>query len=582
MILSTGEVVPSVAVAPAMSGTFKVGTTEVSPNFTSLAAAVEAINTSNITGNIVLEISSDLTEPANIGLGVNSNSFGITIRPDADVDRTITFTQLSDNASPTGHLVIGYQGVAAGWTDANTIATNNVTIDGFAVGGTTKRLKFTNLNADVVGARVLVVVGACQNTTIKNCIVENKTTNTGSPTAIVGVLRKGTSIEVIPGNFVIENNTIICSASSVGMGIRMTTSGTATGTVTALGFVCKNNIISAQRRIIELNYVNGGEISGNTISISQPTSTTLAYGIWTSTGCAGTFNIFGNKIISASVSGAETSGTLGLRALSLGGSVTCNVYNNMFAGMNRSGTATGSVNQTYCFFACTGNIYNNTFYMPALTATSIPGYYTAIQLSTANPNIKNNIFISNEDAIINAFYSAVTTGESDYNIFYNRVGTTKSLIVTGSATFLAYRGVNPTKDSNSKSVNVNFENAATGDLRIAGLSVQDNQLRVPSLTAVITDILSTVRNTEFTYAGAHESTLPFLTTEVDNTKATPARIIRTSAGIEVQLDREASIELYDIKGMLIDNARVNGTYTRNLNAGIYIIRIDGKATKFVK
>jgi hypothetical protein len=105
---------------------------------------------------------------------------------------------------------------------------------------------------------------------------------------------------------------------------------------------------------------------------------------------------------------------------------------------------------------------------------------------------------------------------------------------------------------------------------------------VPSLTAVITDILSTVRNTEFTYAGAHESTLPFLTTEVDNTKATAARIIRTSAGIEVQLDREASIELYDIKGMLIDNARVNGTYTRNLNAGIYIIRIDGKATKFVK
>lgn len=62
----------------------------------------------------------------------------------------ITFTQLADNTSPTGHFVIGYptSGLTAGWSDANTIATNNVIIDGYALGGTTRRLTFTNTNAD--------------------------------------------------------------------------------------------------------------------------------------------------------------------------------------------------------------------------------------------------------------------------------------------------------------------------------------------------------------------------------------------------------------------------------------------------
>lgn len=33
---------------------------------------------------------------------------------------------------------------------------------------------------------------------------------------------------------------------------------------------------------------------------------------------------------------------------------------------------------------------------------------------------------------------------------------------------------------------------------------------------------------------------------------------------------------------MIDNARIEGTYTSELKYGIYIIRIDGIATKFVK
>ncbi|MHB9141937.1 MAG: T9SS type A sorting domain-containing protein [Paludibacter sp.] len=571
----------TLAMAATMSGTYKVGTAEVSPNYTSLSAAVADINTNGVGGDIVLEITSDITEAANIGLAVNTNGFGITIRPDADADRTITFTKLTDNTSPTGHFVIGYPttGLTVAWADENLIATNNVTIDGYAVGGSTKRLKFTNANT-THGSRVIVVVSASQNTVIKNCIVENTTTNTSSPVCIVAVVRKGTLVEVAPSNLTIENNTLTCTTSTVGMGIRITNSGTIAA-AKLTGFVCKNNIISAQRRIIEINYTNSGEIYGNTISLVQPTSTALGYGIWTSTGCAGTFNIYNNKFIASSCSGADTAAG-GQRVLSLGGSVTCNVYNNMFSGMNRGGTTTAAVNQTYCFFGCTGKIYNNTFYMPAVTGNTLTGYYTAIQLSYANPDVINNIFISNEDAVANAFFSAVTTGVSDHNVFYNRAGNTKSLFVSGttSNTFATYQTANPTQDLNSKNVDVNFVDAAAGDLRITGTSLQDGNLAVPRLDAVLNDMFGTVRAAT-TYAGAHEATLPFMYTTVNNIEQT-ARIMRTSTGVQVNIDGEAAIELYTINGMLIEKKNVNGTYSKDLNNGMYIIRINGKSTKFIK
>ncbi len=311
----TAILISTTVFAADMSGIYKVGTAEVAPNFMSLSAAVAELNAANITGDITLEITSDITEPANIGLGVDTKGFGITIRPDADENRTITFTKLSDNLSPTGHLVIGYTDLTTTWADANTIATNKVTIDGYAMGGSTKRLKFTNANT-THGSRVIVVVGACQNTIIKNCIIENTTTSTSSPVGIVAVVRKGVAIEVAPANLTVENNTISCNISTVGMGIRITNSGTIASAKLS-GFVCRNNEINAQRRILEINYTNGGEIDGNRISLVQPTSTALGYAIWTATGCSGTFNLYNNKFIAISGSGADAAAG-GQRALSLG------------------------------------------------------------------------------------------------------------------------------------------------------------------------------------------------------------------------------------------------------------------------
>jgi len=583
--LMAALMIAAVSMATPMTGTYKVGTAEVSPNYTSLSAAVTDINTNGVGGDIVLEISSDITEPANIGLGVNTGTFSITIRPDADVDRTITFTQLGDNSSPSGHFVIGYTSLSTAWSDANTIATSNVTIDGYAVGGTTKRLKFVNLNAAEINARILVVVGACHNTVIKNCIVINNTTNTGSPVCIVAIVRKGTAIEVAPTNLTIDNNTLTATVSGVGMGMRITNSGTLVAIPKISGFVFKNNIVTASRRLIELSYLDGiTEVNNNTFNLLQSTAPgALVYGVYGNLNLLGTVNLYNNKFNQSTVVETAASGAFGIRLVQLASGPTAwNVYNNTFTGMNRTqttGAATLNLSYIQVSFGV-ANIYNNSFYLPALTSPSSAGYYNAINNSNGqSQKIVNNIFVSNEPTAVHAFVSNVCTGESNCNVYYIRQTNANAKIVSAYATLNDYQTANVTMDVKSKNVDINFIDAANGDLRITGASIQDDNISVDRLASVLTDMFGTTRGSK-TYAGAHEGTA-YLVSSVKDVELT-SRIMRTSTGIQVELDGEALIELFSVNGIMIEKKTVSGTYSHDLNKGIYIIRINGKATKFIK
>lgn len=486
-----------------MSGTYTVGT---GGTYATLGAAVTDLNAATITGNVVLEIVSDITEAANVGLGVDTKGYSITIRPNADAPRTITFTQLSDNSSPTGHFVIGYPtaGLSVAWSDANTIATNNVTIDGYAVGGSTRQLTFTNTNASHTNARVIVVVGACENTFIKNCIINNLTTHNGSPFCVGAVVRKGTAIEVAPKNLTIENNVLTALGNNVAMGARITNSGTiAAAKLTGLAF--KNNIVTAKRRLFEINYTSGGEISGNTFE-TQATGAagTVTYGLWTSSGVDGTINIFNNKFVKAFT---EETGAYGHRVVSLASGATYNIFNNTFAGLDKTKASNAALNLTYLFYSgVAGKIYNNTFYMPALTDPSqTGGYYRAINLSGNTAEIRNNIFISDEAVHTNtSFIGSVPSPATDFNNFYLRQPHTGATVVSTYATLADYQTANPTKDKNSKSFDVTFTDAATGDLHLTGASIGDVNLAAPMQATVANDIDGTVRTT-LTYMGAHQA-----------------------------------------------------------------------------
>lgn len=574
-----------------MSGNYYIGNNGTAPggtnpDFNYLRQACDALNTSTISGDINLFITSNLTEPVNSGLGVNTNGHNITIRPDQDADRIITFTQLTDNSSPTGHLVIGYvgTGLSSAWTDANTIGTNNITIDGYSLGGGTRRLTFTNTNASHTNARVIVVVGGCEQTVVKNCIINNLTTHNGSPFCVGAVVRKGTSIEVAPSNFTVENNVMTALGNAVSMGMRITNSGTLTTgfPVVVTGLVIKNNIIVARRRLVEINYTSAGDIYNNEFKTQQTGAAgTVSYGLWTSTGVTGTINIYNNKFTQAYT---EETGAYGHRVISLASTATYNIYNNMFAGLDKTKSSTAALNLTYLFYSgVSGKIYNNTFYMPALTDATSTGYYNAIQVSGNTAEIKNNIFISDEATHANtAFISAVPTPVSNYNNFYLRHSHTGSKIVYTYATLADYQSANTTKDANSKSKEVQF--VSTTDLSLTGTSVGDKDLGVPSLALLTEDIFGNLRHSPFFYMGAHEPSdlNPIIASKVEDNLENQIKFIRTINGILVTFEGDAEIELFGINGILIEKTKANGRYSRDLEHGIYVVKINGKATKFIK
>lgn len=60
-----------------------------------------------IKGNINLEIISDITETKNVAVALDISPYTITIRPDKNELRTITFTSSEVNPGPYGALVTG-------------------------------------------------------------------------------------------------------------------------------------------------------------------------------------------------------------------------------------------------------------------------------------------------------------------------------------------------------------------------------------------------------------------------------------------------------------------------------------------
>jgi len=44
----------------------------------------------------------------------------------------------------------------------------------------------------------------------------------------------------------------------------------------------------------------------------------------------------------------------------------------------------------------------------------------------------------------------------------------------------------------------------------------------------------------------------------------------------------SDIELYNMNGVLLDKVRTDGVYSHELGKGMFIIRINGQSTKFVR
>lgn len=578
-----------------MSGVYTVGA-NLTSNFASLGTAISAVNTNGMTGDVTLSITSSLTETADVSLGVNTGANKLIIKPAAGATPTITFTNTGASVSIDGHFVIGSPNAL----NTNLVPTNNVVIDGSnTIDGTTKDMTFIG-SASSVARGVIRIFGNCDDITIKNCIITGKNTS-GTNNGCVHVTNYNTSsTNYNPDRLTVENCTLTNTDGNGGACIHVSNSGTPTAGMT--GLKINNNILFGRVRALFISYTNDGDIIGNTVSeISQTDQGSAAITLQTNFATAGTFNVCNNKITAISTinkTAGANNGVIGIDNQCVTPKVV-NIYNNMLSGfaVGNAATTNSKIYGIRCTATSTSNVYNNTIVFPDMTnmttfgSSLIAGIVYATAASTeASPaatggitTVKNNIIISNETTMKTWAIRRVGTGTSfvsNNNVFYaatsnNNIGYFNA---SDAADLTAWQTAS-SQDVASKVGNVTFENAATGDLRIAAASYQDANLQVVRLTDVPKDLFGTDRD-YYTYAGAHQAQAFII-----NENATPevsARIMRTMSGIEVQLDSEATVELYNMNGMIIDKVVTSGTYSHDLDNGVYIIRINGKATKFIK
>ncbi len=488
LILAMVFLFAGTAFAQTMSGTYYVGNTGTAPgatdpHYATLNAACEAVMAAGVGGDILFLITSDLTEPDNVDLAVNTGEFSITFKPFTGITPTVTYTQAADNAGSSGAWVIGMLNTSG----APFVPTNNIMIDGSnAVDGTTRDLSFVSSTG--TNAYAFRIKGNCDNITIKNC---NMTVTTASYGIWVN-----SQDNAIPDSLTIENNFIQANSTTTATPVHVSYSGTITEPLENL--VVRNNHLVARTRGVFLNgNTNVALIEGNTVEVNQTASGYVSSAVMgNKIFSTGTTYILGNDFkVNATV---NTAAANGIRTIVASGGGTFIVANNFFrgfAGPSASGTASEMIG-----IRCGSPVeaYYNTFVLNNIDATT-GTLYRAINVAAGTPTIMNNIFVIEEDDF--PAYAISGAPVSNYNNFY-LAGTTNAKAHPTYATLADLQAAG--MDTNSVSKAVEF--AAADDLHLAGVSVDDFDLAGTPIAGITTDIDGDVRG-DYPYMGADEASV---------------------------------------------------------------------------
>jgi uncharacterized repeat protein (TIGR01451 family) len=178
-----------VDVPPPFNGSVNVGTGETYTSLTNPGGIFDTLNFAGATGNVVINITSDLTgESGSIPLNQVAGGFTVTIKP-SGAPRSITST-----ASAVSVIKIN---------DAD-----NVTIDGSTSGGTDRSLTLINTNPAASTAVIWLGNSAngAQNNTIKNLILQGGTDQSVANVFNFGILMSS-SASILTGGADNDNNT---------------------------------------------------------------------------------------------------------------------------------------------------------------------------------------------------------------------------------------------------------------------------------------------------------------------------------------------------------------------------------------
>ncbi|MEI8273448.1 MAG: hypothetical protein WCG08_12565 [Paludibacter sp.] len=509
----------------------------------------------------------------------------------ANCSGTLTKTADNDNAFTAIFISVGISPITT--VNNNTIKNINWSDPGYARADCAC-ISFTgagNINGNTIGAST-----GTGSITVTTPVAGNwfqtiaLTASTGGTlTADNNTIGSITAKDGSPNLFSFyTNGTGTTNITNNNMGSTTTANSIYTDAINASGLTYGN---------IRVNSTGINNVTGNTIcniSNGSGTGSGVLYGILVQ---AGTNTVSANFIskLTAPNSGAVSNYVkiYGINITGSAASVASNYYNNIITMNENKLLQYYGICEANTLSTATTNIFFNTIYIGG----SETGYSQSFCINSANTgtyikNIQNNILVNTRSTAGTATWVAnyalfattgrTTTGASftcDYNDYYSsgtatKLGNYAATDITALPIVTGKTG----NDANSKNVDPLFANTA-------GLSAADYKtnatISLPGTAiAGITTDYSTITRGGTPRMGAFEAGFYTQLNAVE--AATSPRIISNSVGIAVPLTGESNIELYTINGLLIEKTRANGMYTRTLANGMYIICIDGKASKFIK
>jgi hypothetical protein len=325
-----GGTINSYTIATAFTGSYNVGTGQTYTTLTGAGGFFAAINANVVTGNVTVNIVSDLTEDGTNALNQwteeGAGNYTITIQPSAATERLI--------AGAVANGMIRLDGA------------DRVTFDG-RFSGSGKYLRFRNTNTS---NPTFTFLNGATNNTIRDCYVEGANTSTTSGTILFSTstgtsgnsnntimncdVRDRSDAAGVPANAIYSsgtagapnaNNTISgCNIFNwTNAGVLVSSTGAGNGwTINPSSFYQTASRTTALTAI-SIQGGSGHTIIGNSIGGSAPdrsgsplTTTSTFTGITIAAGTTSPSNIQGNVLANLNISGGSTQTFKGIQVTS--------------------------------------------------------------------------------------------------------------------------------------------------------------------------------------------------------------------------------------------------------------------------
>jgi hypothetical protein len=342
-----------------------------------------------------------------------------------------------------------------------------------------------NMSGTVANNTVVLVGGDADYVTFKNLSITGRDSTTAVAVRALHLQKSGND------NFLADHVTV---------------RGAMFGISTQGGGGFNNNVeikncdISGASYPVYLDSCDNALVHNNDLQPMGYGASGVAYGVYLGmTAPGGTVRVYNNRIHNLRHNGSGTNAIICGVYAAMGSGRYAYIYNNFFWGWQNTGAHmaafTPGSGQTYWYY--------NTVYMEDQPSGSDARrkafYYRSAGATT--PDVKNNIFISAEDAdTVDAFLYSTGAVSSNFNCFYDATGANpKFWLAPGYITLAAWQATG--NDSNSIVGNPGL--VSTTDLHIDSLATLVDSAGTP-IVGITDDIDGDLRDAAFPDIGADE------------------------------------------------------------------------------